>query len=88
MKPEITPEMFSDESLDLVIEYISLILDRLPSGMMVMVENLFYRDVWKGTDSQTHRVIGMQISYLVSQGRLRLEKLPDESDDKKRYRVK
>lgn len=88
MKPPITTDMFSDEALDLVIEYISPILNQLPSGMIIMVENLFPRDVWAGTSDYTHRVIGMQVIYLANKVRIRLEPLHDEREAIQRHCVK
>ena len=72
MKPESTPEIFSDEALQQVIEDISPILDRLPPEMVVLTENLYSRKTWKETSNSLHSLFGMQIAYLVKNKRIRL----------------
>jgi len=87
MKPKLKPEMLSEAALQQVIDDVSPILDHLPSGMIVTLETICHPVVWSGTTPELHKIMGMQLSYLVRIGRLRLEPLTDKNGGTIRYRV-
>ena len=87
MKPKATPEMFSDEELQQVIDDISPILSKLPPGMTILAETLYPRAIWKSFNKYVRSLIGQQLVHLVKIRKIRLQFPKDGDEAVQRYIV-
>jgi len=71
-----------------ILEIVLPVISKLPSGLVVGVEQLVPPKVWRTLTNVQKRLVGQRISLLVSMGELPLYRDIDSSAGHKRYRVK